>query len=120
MVFIVKRQGETKDSMFRKFSRSFMEEDIVNEMRKRLFYRKPSLKRKEEEKEKRLSVFKPYQVNGSLLSKAKPDCIVMHCLPAKRGEEITNEVIDGKNSVVFDQAENRLHIQKAIMLLLMK
>jgi len=75
---------------------------------------------KEEEKEKRLSVFKPYQVNGSLLSKAKPDCIVMHCLPAKRGEEITNEVIDGKNSVVFDQAENRLHIQKAIMLLLMK
>ncbi len=53
MVFIVKRQGETKDSMFRKFSRSFMEEDIVNEMRKRLFYRKPSLKRKEEEKERR-------------------------------------------------------------------
>lgn len=75
---------------------------------------------KEEEKEKRISVFKPYQVNGSLLSKSKPDCIVMHCLPAKRGEEITNDVIDGKNSVVFDQAENRLHIQKAIMSLLMK
>lgn len=74
---------------------------------------------KEEEKEKRLSVFKPYQVNSSLLSKSKPDCIVMHCLPAKRGEEITNDVIDGKNSVVFDQAENRLHIQKAIMFLLM-
>ncbi|MBI5574131.1 MAG: ornithine carbamoyltransferase [Elusimicrobia bacterium] len=75
---------------------------------------------KEEEKEKRSTIFKPYQVNNYLLSKSKPDCIVMHCLPAKRGEEITNDVIDGKNSVVFDQAENRLHIQKAIMLLLMK
>ncbi|MFH1540584.1 MAG: ornithine carbamoyltransferase [Elusimicrobiota bacterium] len=75
---------------------------------------------KEKEKEKRLLAFKPYQVNDLLLSKAKQDCIVMHCLPAKRGEEITSDVIDGKNSVVFDQAENRLHIQKAIMLLLMR
>ena len=74
----------------------------------------------ESEREKRLSIFRPYQVNSSLLSRAKPDCIVMHCLPAKRGEEITDDVIDSKKSVVFDQAENRLHIQKAIMFLLMK
>ncbi|MFH0947809.1 MAG: ornithine carbamoyltransferase [Elusimicrobiota bacterium] len=74
---------------------------------------------KDEERDKRKQVFKPYQVNTSLLSKAKPDCIVMHCLPAHRGEEITDEVVDGKNSVVLDQAENRLHIQKAILLLLL-
>lgn len=74
---------------------------------------------KESEREKRAGIFKAYQVNGALLSNAKSGCIVMHCLPAKRGEEITDEVIDGKNSAVFDQAENRLHVQKAIMLLLM-
>jgi ornithine carbamoyltransferase len=74
----------------------------------------------EKEREKRLCVFKPYQVNKLLLSKAKPGCLIMHCLPAHRGEEITTNVIEGKNSVVFDQAENRLHIQKAIMVLLMK
>jgi ornithine carbamoyltransferase len=54
-------------------------------------------------------------VNAKLLSLAKKDCLVMHCLPANRGEEITDEVMDGSNSIVFDQAENRLHIQKAIM-----
>ena len=75
---------------------------------------------KEEEKEKRRNIFQSYQVNSMLLSRAKPDCVVMHCLPAKRGEEITDEVIDGNNSIVFDQAENRLHVQKAIMYLLMK
>ncbi|MEW6557056.1 MAG: ornithine carbamoyltransferase [Elusimicrobiota bacterium] len=74
---------------------------------------------KDEEREKRKQIFKPYQVNTQLLTRAKPDCIVMHCLPAHRGEEITDEVIDGKNSVVFDQAENRLHVQKAILLLLL-
>ncbi|PMQ02182.1 MAG: ornithine carbamoyltransferase [Dictyoglomus sp. NZ13-RE01] len=72
----------------------------------------------EGEKEKRLSVFPPYQLNSNLLSLAKDDVIVMHCLPAHRGEEITDEVMDSAYSVVFDQAENRLHVQKAIMALL--
>ena len=74
---------------------------------------------KDSEKEHRLKAFKPYQINSAVMSQVKPDCIVMHCLPAHRGEEITNEVIDSKNSVVFDEAENRLHVQKAIMVLLM-
>ncbi|NIN91924.1 ornithine carbamoyltransferase [bacterium] len=70
---------------------------------------------KEKERQKRLKVFKPYQVNGRLIGKAKKDVLVMHCLPAHRGEEITDEVLDGPNSIVFDQAENRLHVQKAIL-----
>jgi len=65
-------------------------------------------------------LLKPYQVNASLLSLALPDAIVMHCLPAHRGEEITDEVMDGPQSVVFDQAENRLHAQKALMALLLQ
>ena len=69
----------------------------------------------EAEKEARLQVFPPYQVNQELVSKAKPDCIVMHCLPAHRGEEITDEVADGPNSVLFPQAENRMHAQKAVL-----
>ncbi len=69
----------------------------------------------EKEREERLKVFKPYQVNAQLISKAKKDVLVMHCLPAHRGEEITDAVLDGPNSVVFDQAENRLHVQKAIL-----
>jgi len=73
----------------------------------------------EEDKSKRLSDLKPYQLNSSLLSNAKKDVLVMHCLPAHRGEEITDDVIDGPNSIVFDEAENRLHTQKAIMKLLM-
>ncbi|MEE9554403.1 MAG: ornithine carbamoyltransferase [candidate division Zixibacteria bacterium] len=60
-------------------------------------------------------LLKAYQVNSNLLAAADPECIVMHCLPAERGREITDDVIDGEHSVVFDQAENRLHIQKAIM-----
>ena len=56
-----------------------------------------------------------YQLNKRLLERAKPDAIVMHCLPAHRGEEITTEVLDGTQSVVIDQAENRLHMQKAIL-----
>ena len=67
-----------------------------------------------------LRIFMKYQVNTSLLKAAKKDCIVMHCLPAHRGEEITGEVIDGPHSVVFDQAENRLHAQKAVLYKLLR
>jgi len=70
-----------------------------------------------EEKEKELSKF---QINEALLKGANPDCLVMHCLPAERGREITDEVIDGPHSVVFDEAENRLHVQKAIMAFLLE
>ena len=74
----------------------------------------------EDEKAARDKTFRPYQVNRDLMSKAKPDAIFMHCLPAHRGEEVTAEVIDSVHSVVFQQAENRLHAQKAIMVELMK
>lgn len=66
-------------------------------------------------RERRHNQLRPYQVNEHLMSHAKPDALFMHCLPAHRGEEATNEVMDGPNSVVFDEAENRLHAQKAIM-----
>ncbi|BDC36240.1 MAG: ornithine carbamoyltransferase [Candidatus Methanoliparum thermophilum] len=69
----------------------------------------------EDEKDKREIDFKEFQVNQKLLSHAKKDAIVMHCLPAIRGKEITSDVMDGKNSVIFDQAENRLHTQKALL-----
>ena len=69
----------------------------------------------EKEKRRREKVFRDYQVNMELLAAAKSDCIVMHCLPAHRGKEITDEVVDGPQSVVFDQAENRLHAQKAAL-----
>ena len=70
----------------------------------------------EAESQARRSAFEGYQVNTSLLAKAKSDALVMHCLPAHRGEEITGEVVDGPQSVVIDQAENRLHAQKAVMI----
>jgi ornithine carbamoyltransferase len=73
----------------------------------------------EQEYERRRRAFQGYQVNSELLRKAKPDAIVMHDLPAHRGEEITDEVMDGPQSVVFDQAENRLHAQKALLCWLM-
>jgi ornithine carbamoyltransferase len=73
----------------------------------------------ESEEAKRREVFRPFQLNESLLAKASPNAVVLHCLPARRGEEITNEVIEGPHSIVFDQAENRLHVQKAILLKLM-
>ena len=71
----------------------------------------------EDESEERSLVFRPYQVNQALLELADPDAIVLHCLPAHRGLEITDEVIDGPRSAVWDQAENRLHTQKALLLL---
>lgn len=73
----------------------------------------------EKEKGERMAIFAPYQVNSTLLASAKPDVIFMHCLPAYRGYEVTEEVIDGPCSVVFDEAENRLHAQKAVMVTLM-
>ncbi|HET6421521.1 MAG TPA: ornithine carbamoyltransferase [Geobacteraceae bacterium] len=73
----------------------------------------------EKEQKAREEAFKGFQLNGDTLKLAKKDCIVMHCLPAHRGEEITDEVIEGPNSVVWDEAENRLHAQKAIMARLM-
>lgn len=74
----------------------------------------------EAEKDERTKVFRAYQINSSMLAHAREDVIVMHCLPAHRGEEITDEVIDGSHSVVIDQAENRLHVQKAIMEILLQ
>jgi len=73
----------------------------------------------EAEAEERAKIFPPYQVNAKLVAAAKPDVMVMHCLPAHRGQEITDEVADGPHSIVFDQAENRLHAQKAILALLL-
>ena len=72
----------------------------------------------EEEAETRRRDFKDFQVNSELVSCAKKNVFVMHCLPAHRDEEITNEVIDGTHSIVYDQAENRLHVQKALLKLL--
>ncbi len=74
----------------------------------------------EAEKEARAKVFASYQVTGELLRQARADVLVMHCLPAHRGEEITAEVIDGRHSIIIDQAENRLHVQKAILEILLK
>ena len=70
---------------------------------------------REREQARRLKVLAPYQVNSRLVSRAKPGAMVMHCLPAHRGEEITAEVLDGPQSVILDQAENRLHMQKAVL-----
>ena len=70
---------------------------------------------REKEKEERERLFLPFQVNEKLVRAANPDTVVMHCLPAHRGLEITDEVVDGPHSIVFDQAENRLHAQKAIL-----
>ncbi|HNP73486.1 MAG TPA: ornithine carbamoyltransferase [Kouleothrix sp.] len=73
----------------------------------------------EHEAARRRPVFQPYQMNAALMAEARAGALAMHCLPAHRGEEITAEVIDGPSSVVFDQAENRLHVQKALILTLL-
>ena len=73
----------------------------------------------EQEKGKRLADFAPYQVNPALFEQAAPEAIFLHCLPAKRGEEVLDEVIESSQSAVFDQAENRLHVQKALLLMLL-
>jgi ornithine carbamoyltransferase len=72
----------------------------------------------EKEQLARIQAFRDYQVNAALMAKAKPDALFLHCLPAHRGDEVTDEVLDSPQSVVFDQAENRLHAQKAILALL--
>ena len=69
----------------------------------------------QEEVDEKVALLKPYQINQSLVNAAKKDTLVMHCLPAHREMEITTEVLEGKNSIVFDQAENRLHLQKALL-----
>ena len=73
----------------------------------------------ESESAERSQIFPPYQVNRELMSEAASHAVFMHCLPAHRGEEVTDEVMDGEHSVIFDQAENRLHVQKAILYLLL-
>jgi ornithine carbamoyltransferase len=73
----------------------------------------------EHEAAQRAEIFAPYQVNRELMAEAAPHAVFMHCLPAHRGEEVTDEVMDSDQSVIFDQAENRLHVQKSILYLLM-
>ena len=73
----------------------------------------------EKETAERVAVMRPYQVNAALVAQARPNAIVMHCLPAHRGQEITDEVADSAQSVIFDQAENRLHAQKAVLVKLL-
>jgi ornithine carbamoyltransferase len=73
---------------------------------------------KEEESKERLRTMAPYQVTASLFASAKPDAYFLHCLPAHPGEEVTEEVLANPRSVIFDQAENRLHVQKAILTML--
>ena len=74
----------------------------------------------EDESHERSAIFAPYQVNAEVMAQAKPDALFLHCLPAHRGEEVTAEVIDGPQSVVWDEAENRLHAQKALIEFLLR
>lgn len=74
----------------------------------------------EKEKAKRIKIFRPYQVNTKLMNRAKKDAIFMHCMPVHRGDEVTAEIVDGPQSVIFAKAENRLHVQKALLVWLQK
>lgn len=74
----------------------------------------------EKEETERLKILQPYQINGSVMAKAKPEALFLHCLPAHPGQEVSKEVLDSPTSIIFDQAENRLHVQKAIMATLAK
>ena len=74
----------------------------------------------EDEAEARRKTFRPYQINAALLEEAPGHAVVMHCLPAHRGEEITEAILESSRSLVFDEAENRLHVQKAVMALTMR
>jgi ornithine carbamoyltransferase len=74
----------------------------------------------ENETEKRAKIFAPYQVNANLMSQAASDAVFLHCLPAHRGSEVTDDVMESPRSIVFDEAENRLHVQKAILLMLLR
>jgi ornithine carbamoyltransferase len=74
----------------------------------------------EKEAARRRKAFKNFQINDKLMRRAKPDVLVMHCLPAHRGEEISESALEGPRSIVFDEAENRLHAQKAILVTLLK
>jgi len=74
----------------------------------------------ESEAGQRQTLFAPYQVNEILLSLARPDTLFMHCLPAKRGQEVTDEVMESPQCIAFDQAENRLHVQKAVLLMMLQ
>jgi len=73
----------------------------------------------EHESTKRAPIFRPFQVNETLMAKAHENSVFMHCLPARRNAEVTDAVLDGPQSIVFDQAENRMHAQKALLLLLL-
>ena len=74
----------------------------------------------ETEADQRNGLFAPYQVNQALLAQSRKDALFMHCLPAKRGLEVTDEVMESAQSVAFNQAENRLHVQKALLLMLLR
>src|SRR5260370_34795154 len=74
----------------------------------------------EHQADDRAKIFPPYQVNRELMIKAAPNAVFMHCLPAHRGEEVTDEVMDSENSRIFEQAENRLHVRKPILYLLLR
>jgi ornithine carbamoyltransferase len=73
----------------------------------------------EREAARRKKAFHPFQVNEELFAQARPDAIFMHCLPARRGEEVTDSIMEAERSAVFDQAENRLHAQKALLLMML-